>query len=113
MLLNDTTKITVCDVQKKATNNLPALGGVDDVLRSVREVLDGSMVHPEKFEAFGLAAPRGVLLHGPPGTGKTLLVRAVAAEYQASLHTINGAEVSAIVSVYKYTRRLSYLEYTR
>ncbi|CAI5734703.1 unnamed protein product [Hyaloperonospora brassicae] len=70
-----------------------AIGGLQEELKAVREVVEQSLTHPETFERFGLPAPKGVLLFGPPGTGKTLIARALARELKARVFTINGPEV--------------------
>ncbi|MFB6168395.1 MAG: AAA family ATPase [Haloferacaceae archaeon] len=74
------------------------IGGLDDELDLVREMVELPLSEPELFARVGVEPPRGVLLYGPPGTGKTLIARAVANEVDASFFTISGPE---IVSKYK------------
>ena len=69
------------------------VGGLDDELSALREVVELPTRHPDLFRAFGIDPPTGVLLHGPPGTGKTLLARAVAAEADVHLEVVSGPEV--------------------
>ncbi|KAG2781410.1 Spermatogenesis-associated protein 5 [Phytophthora cactorum] len=70
-----------------------AIGGLQEELKAIREVVEQPLTNPETFERFGLPAPKGVLLFGPPGTGKTLIARALARELNARVFTINGPEV--------------------
>ncbi|KAJ2188613.1 TAT-binding protein-like protein 7, AAA ATPase, partial [Coemansia sp. RSA 532] len=53
------------------------VGGLDDYIRSLKEMVELPLVYPEIYGAFGMKPPRGVLFHGPPGTGKTLMARAL------------------------------------
>ncbi len=69
------------------------VGGLDDELDQVREMIELPMAHPELFRALGIEPPQGVLLHGPPGTGKTLIAKAVANEIDADFQTISGPEI--------------------
>ncbi len=69
------------------------VGGLDDELEQVREMIELPMRHPELFQTLGIEPPKGVLLHGPPGTGKTLIARAVANEIDAHFQTISGPEI--------------------
>ncbi len=74
------------------------IGGLDEELELVREIIELPLSKPELFARLGIDPPKGVLLHGPPGTGKTLIARAVANEVDAYFDTIHGPE---IVSKYK------------
>jgi len=74
------------------------IGGLDDELDLVREMIELPLSEPELFTRLGIDPPKGVLLYGPPGTGKTLIARAVANEVDAYFDTISGPEV---VSKYK------------
>ncbi len=74
------------------------IGGLDEELDLVREMIELPLSEPELFTRLGIDPPKGVLLYGPPGTGKTLIARAVASEVDAYFDTISGPE---IVSKYK------------
>jgi len=47
------------------------IGGLDNELDRVREMIELPMRHPELFQQLGIEPPEGVLLHGPPGTGNS------------------------------------------
>jgi transitional endoplasmic reticulum ATPase len=74
------------------------IGGLDEELDLVREMIELPLAEPETFTRLGIDPPKGVLLHGPPGTGKTLIARAVANEVDASFISVSGPE---IMSKYK------------
>ncbi|MCU4716517.1 CDC48 family AAA ATPase [Halapricum hydrolyticum] len=74
------------------------IGGLDDELEKVREMIELPLSRPEIFQRLSISPPSGVLLYGPPGTGKTLIARAVANEVDAYFDVISGPE---IVSKYK------------
>jgi transitional endoplasmic reticulum ATPase len=69
------------------------IGGLQEEIKKIREMVELPIKHPELFEALGIEPPKGVLLHGPPGTGKTLLAKAVANETAANFILINGPEI--------------------
>jgi transitional endoplasmic reticulum ATPase len=81
---------TVVEVPNTNWNDI---GGLLDVKRELRELVQYPIEHPEKFEKFGMSPSRGVLFYGPPGCGKTLLAKAVANECQANFISIKGPEI--------------------
>ena len=104
VLLTRDTQVEVTDVTGESVSEEPGrityedIGGLDDELDLVREMIELPLSEPELFRHVGIEPPKGVLLHGPPGTGKTLIARAVANEVDASFHHISGPE---IMSKYK------------
>lgn len=73
------------------------VGGLNDQIRQMREVIELPLTNPELFKRVGIKSPKGVLLYGPPGTGKTLLARAMA--YNMSCNFLK-VVASAIVDKY-------------
>jgi 26S proteasome regulatory subunit T4 len=86
------------------------IGGLNDQIRELREVIELPLKNPELFLRVGIKPPKGVLLYGPPGTGKTLLARAVASsletnflkgrysDHQDKLRDGKGLTLGAVVS---------------
>lgn len=69
------------------------IGGLEDVIQELREVVELPLKKPEVFKQMGIQPPKGVLLYGPPGTGKTLLAKAVAHETNATFIHVVGSEL--------------------
>ena len=74
------------------------LGGIEDLLQEVKELIEWPLTHPEVYEHLGIAPPRGILLHGPPGCGKTLLANAIAGELGVAFISISAPEIVSGVS---------------
>lgn len=77
----------------RAVVNYDDVGGMEETIRALREMVELPLRYPELFIRLGVEPPKGVLLHGPPGTGKTRLAQAVANESDATFFTINGPEI--------------------
>jgi ribosome biogenesis ATPase len=69
------------------------IGGIDDVLQDIEELVHYPLLHPEIYEHLGVDTPCGVLLHGPSGCGKTQLARAIAGEYNVPFYQIAAPEI--------------------
>jgi transitional endoplasmic reticulum ATPase len=98
VIIGSQTQIEVSEKSIKEIKVLPRvtyedIGGLEEEIRKVREMIELPMKHPELFERLGVEAPKGVLLHGPPGTGKTLLAKALANETNAYFLTLSGPEI--------------------
>ena len=101
VIISETTEIAVSPKAIEITEDSSAvpdvtyedIGGLDEEIKKIREMVELPLRHPEVFQRLGVEPPRGVLLHGPPGTGKTLLAKAVSAESEANFILINGPEI--------------------
>ncbi|CAI4584853.1 BDN_1c_G0034380.mRNA.1.CDS.1 [Saccharomyces cerevisiae] len=74
-------------------SSLKSLGGMDDVVAQLMELIGLPILHPEIFLSTGVEPPRGVLLHGPPGCGKTSIANALAGELQVPFISISAPSV--------------------
>lgn len=95
VIVSDNTRFILGDAGMSSTTafTYDDLGGLDNEIKKIREMVEMPLRHPELFEKVGIEAPKGVLLYGPPGTGKTLLARAVAGETSAHFVHVSGPEI--------------------
>ena len=63
--------VSLMMVEKVPDSTYDMIGGLDQQIKEIKEVIELGLNHPELFESLGIAQPKGVLLYGPPGTGKT------------------------------------------
>lgn len=75
------------------STNLESLGGMDDVIAQLMELIGLPILHPEIYLSTGVEPPRGVLLHGPPGCGKTSIANALAGELQVPFISISAPSI--------------------
>ncbi|THC97264.1 hypothetical protein EYZ11_003266 [Aspergillus tanneri] len=85
--------VSLMMVEKVPDSTYDMIGGLDQQIKEIKEVIELGLKHPELFESLGIAQPKGVLLYGPPGTGKTLLARAVAHHTDCRFIRVSGSEL--------------------
>lgn len=73
--------------------SLADLGGLDDVIQDLSDLLILPMTRPQVFLSSNVQPPRGVLLHGPPGCGKTMIANAFAAELAVPFISISAPSI--------------------
>ena len=78
---------------EKPTLKFKDIGGLEDQIREVKEVIELPLKKPELFKKVGISPPKGILLYGEPGTGKTILAKAVAHSTNATFIEIVGSEL--------------------
>jgi 26S proteasome regulatory subunit T4 len=91
--------------------NFAGIGGLNDQIRELREVIELPLKNPELFQRVGIKPPKGVLLYGPPGTGKTLLARAVASSMETNF--LKGELIASVRSSVPLTRFSCLIRYRR
>merc|ERR1719223_2415042 len=85
--------VSLMKVEKVPDSTFDMIGGLDQQVKEIKEVVELPIKHPELFEVLGVAQPKGVLMYGPPGTGKTLLARAVAHHTDCCFIRVSGSEL--------------------
>nr|CAB3468318.1 unnamed protein product [Digitaria exilis] len=85
--------VNLMKVEKVPDSTYDMIGGLDQQIKEIKEVIELPIKHPELFESLGIAQPKGVILYGPPGTGKTLLARAVAHHTDCTFIRVSGSEL--------------------
>ena len=85
--------VNLMKVDLAPTENFQSIGGLEEQIREIKEVIELPINHPEIFLKMGIIPPKGVILYGEPGTGKTLLAKAVANQTKATFFRIGGSEL--------------------
>ena len=91
-----TTNLTILSEvseDKKSRITYEEVGGLQEEIKVMREIVELPLRHPELFVRLGIEPHSGILLYGPPGCGKTLLAKVLASESEATMYSINGPEI--------------------
>jgi transitional endoplasmic reticulum ATPase len=91
-----TTNLTILSEiseDKKSRITYEQVGGLQEEIKVMREIVELPLRHPELFVRLGIEPHSGILLYGPPGCGKTLLAKVLASESDATMYSINGPEI--------------------
>ncbi|CAJ1339481.1 unnamed protein product [Effrenium voratum] len=79
--------------EDRPEERLEDLGGVDEILDDLRQLVVQPLSHPEVFSHLGVQPPTGVLLFGPPGCGKTKIAHAIAGTTGVPFFKIAATEI--------------------
>lgn len=69
------------------------IGGQIELKRKLHEMVELPLKEADRFKAFGIKAPKGLLLYGPPGCSKTMTAKALATESGLNFLAIKGPEI--------------------
>ena len=101
-------------IVEKPTISWKDVGGLDNEIQEIKEVVELPLKKPELFRRVGITPPKGILLYGEPGTGKTLLAKAVAASTNSTFIQVVGSELvqkfigegaKLVKEIFEYARR--------
>jgi SpoVK/Ycf46/Vps4 family AAA+-type ATPase len=59
----ETVSVAIC----RPTERYADLGGIEEILKQIRQLVEYPLIRPELYRHLGVDPPRGVLLRGPPG----------------------------------------------
>lgn len=85
--------VSLMKVEKVPDSTFEMIGGLEEQIKEIREVIELPIKHPEIFDVLGISQPKGIVMYGPPGTGKTACARAVANSTDATFIRVSGNEL--------------------
>ncbi len=87
------SRVKAMEVEERPTQAFDDVGGLEKQMEELMEAVVLPITHKEKFEAVGIAPPKGCLMYGTPGTGKTLMARACAAATKSTFLKLAGPQL--------------------
>lgn len=81
------------DIKNTPDVTFKDVGGLDNIVQQVREVIELPIICPQIFDHYHLIPHKGILLYGPPGCGKTMIAKAIANEINAHFIVVNGPDI--------------------
>ncbi len=78
----------------QAPRTLDSIILADDTRDKITKHLDRFFQSEETYRTRGIPYRTGMCLYGPPGTGKTSLVRAICAQYDLRLYTVDLSDIT-------------------
>jgi len=87
------TILSEASEDKKSRITYEQVGGLQEEIKVMREIVELPLRHPELFVRLGIEPHSGILLYGPPGCGKTILARALATESGGNMILVRGPEI--------------------
>lgn len=85
--------VNAMKIETKPKDSYADVGGLDDQIQEIREIVELPLTQPERYEELGVTPPKACILYGPPGSGKSLLARAVAHETSSTFLRMAGSEM--------------------
>ena len=84
---------TVIDRSPPSHITWDSLGGIDPIIRQLKELVVIPMTKPELYAEHKVQPPRGILIHGPAGCGKTMLAHALATEVGVNFINVSAPSI--------------------
>lgn len=89
------TTVASSTMDRSARNDitLHSLGGIDPIIRQLKELLIIPLKRAELPAEYKIQPPRGILLHGPAGCGKTMLAHALANSFKVNFINVSAPSI--------------------